>query len=96
MEIKRGDTFAFYANFKDLEGDPIAYDNIACQIRKPNGVLIDELTIAPTATVGRYLFTAGVTDEWPITTPESDIHVIVNGVVISSETFTIEVIKDVS
>lgn len=96
MKIKRGDTFAFYANFKDSAGSPIAYENIACQIRKRDGTLLANLTITPTETTGRYLFTGGATDTWPVGVLESDIQVVVGDKTTSSETFRIEVIKDIT
>ena len=96
MQIKRGDSFAFYANFKDPDGAPISYENIKCQIRKRDGTLLSELTIAETETAGRYLFSAGATDTWPVGVFESDIQVVVDEKTISSETFRVEVIKDIT
>ncbi len=96
MKIKRGDTLAFYVNFKDANGDPVAYDNIRCQVRHKDGTLLSELTIAETDTVGRYLFSAGATDGFPLGTHESDIEIMVGGKVASSDTFGIEVYKDIT
>lgn len=96
MQIKRGDSFAFYANFKDSDGAPISYENIKCQIRKRDGTLLEDMTIATTETAGRYLFSAGSTDAWPIGILESDIEVVVGEKTISSETFRIEVVKDIT
>lgn len=96
MKIKRGDTLAFYVNFKDADGAPIAYSNIKCQIRRRDGTLLSELTITPTATTGRYLFSAGATDDFGLGSHECDIQVTVDEKVVSSETFKIEIVKDIT
>lgn len=96
MKIKRGDTLAFYVNFKDASGEPIAYENIKCQIRRLDGTLLSELVITETETTGRYLFYAGATDDFGLGSYESDIQVVVDDKVISSETFIIDVDKDIT
>lgn len=96
MKLKRGDTLAFYANFKDAEGKAVAYDNIHSQIRRTNGLLLANLTITPTETVGRYLFNAGATDTFPLGVHECDIQVKVNEKIVSTDTFNIEIIRDIT
>ena len=63
LEIKRGDTFSFYANISDEAGDPLVTDaaNITSQIRDTMYQLVANLTVAATATPGKYLFTAATT-----------------------------------
>lgn len=67
LEIKRGDTFAFYANMTDETGAALVTDvaNISSQVRDTAYQIIADLTVATTATPGRYLFTAPSTDNWP-------------------------------
>ena len=96
MKIKRGASLAFYVTFKDTDGDPVTYNNIRCQVRQIDGTLLSELTIAETETTGRYLFSAGTTDVFPLGTHESDIEITVGGKVASSDTFKIEVYKDIT
>lgn len=103
LKIKRGDTFAFYANITDELGQPLITDiaNLKSQIRDKKYVLITELTIATTEIAGQYLFTAPNTDEWlkigwSSNTLIMDIEMNVGGAVTSSDTIEIEVIKDVT
>lgn len=103
LEIKRGDTFAFYANMTDETGGPLVIDllNIKSQIRDKAYQLIADLTVATTETPGRYLFTAPSTDNWPTetwgkTTLLMDIQITTGGSVISSDTIEITVLKDVT
>lgn len=97
MKLKRGDTLAFYVNFKDSDGDPVARTGLLCQIRTRAGVLVDTMTIASTATLGKYLFTASVsTSTYPLTRLEADIQITDGATVVSSDTFFIEMIQDVT
>jgi len=103
IKIKKGDTFAFYANITDELGEPLVTDvaNLKSQIRDMKYGLIEELTIATTATEGQYLFTATDTNVWLPHGHTSksfimDIEMNNGGVVSSSDTIEIEVIKDVT
>ena len=103
LEIKRGDTFAFYANMTDELGQPLVTDiaNITSQIRDSAYQLICDLTVAVTETPGRYLFTVLSTDEWPSEIWGSvkllmDIQINVGGQINSSDTVPIYVTKDVT
>lgn len=103
LEIKRGDTFAFYANMTDGTGAALVTDvaNISSQVRDTLYKLIAELTVATTETPGRYLFTAPPTDDWPAeirgwATLYMDIQLNIGGQVSSSETVEIRVKKDVT
>jgi len=102
ISIKKGDTFAFYANITDELGAPLITDvaNLKSQIRNKHYVLIAELIITATATNGQYLFTAPNTNNW-LKSGNSvdfimDIEINIGGIVSSSETIDIEVIKDVT
>jgi len=103
ISIKRGDTFAFYANIKDESGQTLVTDiaNIKSEIRDTSYQLITELTITTTETPGRYLFTAPNTDDWPTNTWGKnellmDIQLSIEGQINSSDTVKIAVIKDVT
>jgi hypothetical protein len=98
--FKVGDTFALYAEIKDEAGAPstIAVANLRAQVRNASGKLYAELAITATETVGKYLLRAesAVTALWPVGSLFFDIERTIGGVVTSSETVTIPVIKDVT
>jgi len=96
MVIKRGDTLAFYIFFKDELGAGVVRDNVFCQLRTRSDALIKELVITPTATVGKYLATAGDTTDFPLGALFSDIEVREGDIVVSSNTFNISIVKDVT
>jgi len=103
ITIKRGDTFAFYANITDDLGQPLITNvaNLKSQIRDRNYVLVETLTIATTEIEGQYLFTAPNTDDWLVIGYDSrdlimDIEINIEGVITSSETIGIRVTKDVT
>lgn len=103
LKIKRGDTFAFYADIKDNDGSPLVTNigNIRSQIRDTSYQLVTELKVTATGTNGRYLFKADSTDTWPnYTWGENtllmDIELSIDGSISSSDTVEIKVIKDVT
>ena len=103
ISIKKGDTFAFYANIKDELGQPLITDaaNFRSQIRDKKYVLVEELTVTTTATEGQYLFTATDTNDWISKWSDSgslimDIEINIEGVITSSDTIEIQVNKDVT
>ena len=103
ITIKRGDTFAFYANMTEELGQPLITDiaNLRSQIRDKKHTLIEELTIASTGTAGQYLFTATDTNVWlpqgySIRNLIMDIEMNTGGIISSSDTINIEVTKDVT
>ena len=61
LQIKRGDTFAFFADINDESGNPMVTEvsNLRCQVRDSVDKLYDIMTVAATETPGKYLFTAG-------------------------------------
>lgn len=103
IKIKRGDTFAFYANITDEEGSPLLIDavNLKSEVRDTDYALIDTLVIEQTDIAGRYLFTAEDTKEWPSApgagkTLLMDIEINDGGKISSSRTVEISVVKDVT
>ena len=103
IKIKRGDTFAFYANMTDELGQPLITDiaNLKSQIRDKNDLLIEELIISTTGIEGQYLFNATDTNVWlpqgqNIKNFVMDIEMSTGGIISSSDTINIEVTKDVT
>ena len=96
---KRGDTLSFYAAITDVEtGKPVVTDisNIKSQIRTRMGKLIDSFIISSTDTEGKYFLRSEDTSKYPIGTHEIDIQITDNDVTISTETFTITIVQDVT
>ena len=98
LTIKRGDTFAFYANITDEAGAALITDTmyLRSQVRDTKNKLIAELVIAPTDIGGRYLFTAAETNTWPVSKLLMDIEINNDGQISSSQTVEISVLKDVT
>ena len=101
IKIKRGDTFKL-TNVVTNEGTALDIStgwSIRSQIRKDD-VLIDELVPLITDGVnGVYTLTessTGVTESWEVGFYECDIEYTVSGEVLSTETFMIEVVKDIT
>lgn len=102
IKIKQGDTFELTNVLTDT-ATGLAVDittwTIRSQIRK-SGVLIETLT--PTITdgaAGIYTLSEsapGVTTSWEVGNYECDIEYTNGGVVISTETFCIQVAKDIT
>lgn len=92
--VKAGDSFGFYADITDDEGEPAIIDisHLASQVRDEDGTLLSDLTIETTDTEGRYLLSTNDTDHWPVGTVYMDIqHTEDDGTVISSQTVAITV-----
>jgi hypothetical protein len=98
IRIKRGDSLVFNIALTDSESEPLdlAVENIRSQVRERDGKLIASLTVAATETTGTYQLTAESTQGWPARSLECDIELDIEGTVISSETFAIEVLRDVT
>ena len=100
VSIKRGDTFGFSNAITEDDG-VTAITGIAselkCQIRNRNDELIEELTITEsTETPGTYVFLAGDTSEWAISTYKMDIQRTSADTTTSTETILINLEKDVT
>lgn len=96
--IKRGETFAFYANITDDAGTPISgmADKLRSQVRNSLDELIAELTVSETQVSGQYLFETGPTDAWPVGDLYIDIRKDNGGRITSSPTFKIIVEREVT
>lgn len=95
LQFKRGNSFVLACQYK---GGPITGWTIKSQIRK-NGELIAELvTTIVDASQGTFkLEYAGDTSDWPATSLSCDIrYTTASGQIISTETFLIEVQKQVT
>ena len=97
--IKQGDTFAFIAAITDnVTGDPLTgvADKLKAEVRTSAGVLMATLAVSETETPGNYLFKTNETGAWPAPNVLTDIQYKDGDSVISSETITIPVEKDVT
>lgn len=96
--FKRGDTFALYVDMSDVDGQPLVYDisKIKSQVRTRNNQLITELAVSTTETPGTYLIQAASTDDWAIGDLYMDIEINDDGIVTSTETIAIPVVRDVT
>lgn len=98
---KRGDTFELSCTLEN-EGNPVDITNftITSQIRSPDDSLLQALTVTVTdAANGAFTLSAtpAQTETWDIIQYLSDIEFVnASGEVNSSETFTINVIKDIT
>ena len=96
---KRGNTLSYTITVVDENDDPLdtPVANIRSEIRTENGALVDSLTIADTTTVGTYLLTAKKSgNDYPLGNLYTDIQFTIDGVISSSDTFMIEVQKDIT
>jgi hypothetical protein len=99
MEHKRGDTLSFLINLVDDNNQPLDLEvtQIRSQMRNSVNKLIDEFTVTKTETIGEYLFEAQAdTNTYPLSTLYSDIEINEDGIIASSETFEIEIVKDIT
>lgn len=100
--VKRGDTFVFYARFKGKDGSvsDIDVESLKSEVRNEAGMLYAELDVAEHPTEeGTFLFSADteVTEKWPVDTVlYIDIQIQERGITTSTETFAINVVKDVT
>lgn len=98
---KRGDTFELSCSLEN-EGNPVDITNftITSQVRSPDDTLLQPLTVTVTdAATGAFTLSATPTqtETWDTIQYLSDIEFVDGGgEVNSSETFTINVIKDIT
>lgn len=98
---KRGDTFELAATLENA-GNAVDITNftITSQIRQSDDTLLQALTVTVTdAAAGEFTLsaTAAETETWGVAQYECDIEFIdIGGEVNSSDTFTINVIKDIT
>jgi hypothetical protein len=98
--IKRGDTFSFYANFKDtVTNTPLTgvASNLRSQCRNKKGELLFSFTITESTTPGKYYF---ISPNTSLLIPNQILYVDIeysNGAnVLSSDTFTVKVEEDIT
>lgn len=99
---KRGDTFTLGASW-NVNGslvDLSSYE-IRSQVRTPTGSLVESLLVAVAdqeTNTGEFTISASAaqTRAWPLAALECDIEFVLDDVVVSSETFGIDVVKDVT
>lgn len=98
IQMKRGDTFAFYIALQDDDGEPVILEvgSLKCQVRNNLDQLIAEMDIALTDTAGQYIFRKDDTTTWPLGELYYDIRFLVDGISTSTSTDTIYVSKDVT
>jgi hypothetical protein len=93
---KRGDTFLLTCT-TDV---PLTGYAIASQVRDKSFKLISQLTVDITQTTPTGIYTLSLpsgTSSWPVGTLECDVQYTNNaGVIVSTETFEINVIRDVT
>jgi len=101
MKFKRGDSFSFAVTIKENTDDGLKplivdVDNIRCQVRTVGGNYVDDLIIETTDIEGEYKFSSEDTSKYPIETLETDIEINDEGIINSSQTFKIQVEKDIT
>ena len=97
--FKRGDTFSLAGTYKvNGAAASVSGMTIASHVRTQAGTLVQNLTVAQTAFIGGFSLTATATQTaaWPATTLVCDIQFTQNGIVQSTETFSIAVEDDVT
>jgi len=97
---KRGDTFELSCTLEN-EGNIVDITNftITSQLRLPDDTLLQALTVTVTdAAAGAFTLsaTATETEGWDVASYQCDIEFIDDGEVNSSETFVLNVIKDIT
>lgn len=101
MKFKRGDTFKFTVVLTELvDGIEQALitdvANIKCQVRTAASKLIETLNIIVGDKDGEYIFSSSDTSNYPTETLEMDIQVNKDGDIGSTQTFKVEVEKDIT
>jgi len=99
IRFKRGDTFTLTCTYKvDNAATSVTSIDIASQIRNNLSNLIQDLTVTKINQTG--VFTLSATSEetelWPISVLRCDIQFSENGIVKSTQTFSISVVEDIT
>lgn len=97
-KFKKGDTFAFIATLTDQTGALITgvAAKLKAEIRTGTGLLVASCVISETVTAGSYLFVVTDTSLWEVSTLYLDVQYTDSGIVTSSETVTIPVVKGIT
>jgi len=101
MKFKRGDSFKFtmiLTEIVDGVEQPLITDveNIRCQVRTVAGTIVEELTVVAGVEDGEYEFSSANTSNYPTEILEMDIEVTRDGEIGSTQTFKIDVEKDIT
>lgn len=98
LNLKKGDTFSFYVDLVNASNQPLVLpvDKIKSQVRRQNLALVDTLVIETTATEGRYFIKSNDTSIYPEGLLYTDIKINDNGIILSTETVEINVIRSVT
>ena len=98
-DFKRGDTFILVCVYK-VDDEPASIDGltISSQIRQANGSLVANMAVEPDIEeVGKFLLTPDTeTDTWPLDTLFCDLQIHEGSFIRSTQTFKINVIKDIT
>lgn len=100
-EFKRGDTFALTCTYK-TDGVPTAITGytIRSQIRQVNKTLVATLTSTPanqSTDPGVFTLTPDTnTEDWPVETLLCDIEITQSGVIRSTNTFAVPIVRDIT
>jgi hypothetical protein len=96
ITLKRGDSLIFEIELLDQAELPLTdIQEIRSQIRTRRHNLIDEFHIEPLGN-GIFRFSVQDTTKYPIDDLVFDIEIIKNGLVSSSETITLRIVRDVT
>ena len=100
--FKRGDTWSLDCTYK-RQGTPVSVADISIrsQIRKADYTMVTDLTVTKgdqAKAPGTFALTPKVSDTatWPLDKLICDIEFTAGGVVLSTETFTIPVVEEVT
>ena len=101
---KRGDTLSLSAVWLDSNNDPVDLTGYTVESQVRAVGFVDDLTVTITdATAGEFVLSATATDTsmWPVTSSQSsrsfcDIQFTIAGIVVSSETFQVVVVEDIT
>lgn len=100
IEVKKGDTLSFIVIRKDDAGNPLIGDEskLKAQIRDSEDTLYGAFVITELSTLGEYLFTvdATITKDFILGKLYFDIEYKDNDIVYSTDTVTINVLRDVT
>lgn len=91
IDLPRGDTFQYTALWEGAQ-----LSELKSQVRDSLDNLIAEVKITATDTVGKYHFMVSNTSDWAIGALFTDIQRTANGIIESSESMKINVIRGIT
>lgn len=97
IEFKRGDTFSLVCTYKVADvATSLTNFTITSQLRNSNDVLIETLIVEKLIDTGKFLLKSNDTSDWQPNLLSCDIQFIENGVIRSTNTFYVSVVKDIT